>query len=227
MSRELQPYPRSDIERITRDYEPIRLAGIWERKPEKPPQDIFAFLALSLSKHEVPLQSIPLFRLDAGTTSERSNYHFPIVKVEDEYSDLTEQGLVQVVRRSRLSSEKDVQVWVPRRVNPLGLHPPIIQAVGSFMTEMGADWHPDALHETDINADFVTYRAPVSREKLRLELGGPTQQIRTSALAAAALRLAVAETILTQDRREVLDRYLEMHPEAKLIRGGSEAGVDE
>jgi hypothetical protein len=222
MASELERYrpTTTDVARVTRDYDAVRVAGAWEHKPRVPPTGIFPFLALSMSKNEVPLKAVPLFRLDAGVTSERSTYPFPIVKVEDNYSDLAEEGLVQIVSSRRFSKERQVQVWLPRRVNPLGLHPPIVEAVDSLMRETGVDWAAASLEETDINKDFVTYKAAVPRQELVMELGGPAQTVTAAALAASAMRLAVAETIAIQDGREVMELYLQQHPEVKLIRGG-------
>lgn len=222
MTNEIERYTptSSEVARVTRDYEVMRLAGVWERKPVVQPTSVFPFLALSLSKNEVPLKRVPLFRLDAGVTSERSTFPFPVITVEDNYSDLAEEGLVQVVSKRIFSRDKQLQVWLPRRVEPLLLHPPIVEAVGKFMVAAGADWDPASLQETDINKDFVTYVSPLPRQEVTMELGGPVQTITTTALAAAAIRLTVAQTMAVQDGRAILDAFLEQNPGAQLIRGG-------
>jgi hypothetical protein len=224
MANEIERYAptSSEVARVTHDYDVARLAGVWVRKPVVQPPDIFPFLALSLSKNEVPLKRVPLFRLDAGTTSERSTFPFPVIKVADNYSDLADEGLVQVVPKKKFSRDKQLQVWLPRRVEPLRLHPPIVEAVGTFMVSAGADWDPATLEETDINKDFVTYKSPLPRQELTMELGGPAQTVATAALAAAAIRLAVAETMAVQDGQAMLDAFMEQNPGARLIRGGEE-----
>jgi hypothetical protein len=223
MANEIERYaPTSgEVAQFVQTYDPIRLAGIWEQRPVHPP-DTFPFLSLSLSKNEVPLNHVPLFRLDAGVTSKESIFPFPVIKIEDSYSDFAEEGLVQIVRRKRFSRDQDVQVWLPRRVEPLKLHPPIVEAVGKFMVAAGADWDPTTLQETDINKDFLTLKGPVPRQGLTMELGGPAQTVTTAALAAAAMRLSVAETIHIQDGRQMLEAFLEQNPGTKLIRGGED-----
>jgi len=195
----------TEIEQIVSNYEPSRIAGVWAMRPIRPPEQAFPFLALSMSRAHVPLKSMPLFRYDAGITSERSIFPVPQIETTDNYGELAEMGLVQIVGLRK----KQAQVWIPRRVSPLVIHPPIMEALGVFMDETKVDWQPDSLQETDINKDFMTLKSPVPRQTIAMELGGPPRQLQADALIAAGLRLAVAETIVIQDFRD----YQAAHPE--------------
>ena len=226
MTGELQPRPepQSALEAVTRNYDPMRLAGIWDRRPYNP-CDIFPFLALSISKSGIPLQSMPLFRIDAGDTSPDSRYPFPIIRREDErtdYGELAELGLVRIVPSRIMSRNKDVQIWLNRSIEPLKLHPPIVEAAVTYITSLGIDWSPDSLRETAINANFQTLRAPVPRQKMLLELGGPPHAVTASAVIAAVMRLVTAETHATSDGKRILDGFLKRHPNAKLIQSGDD-----
>lgn len=164
-------------------------------RPPVPPSQPFPFLALSLSRTHVPLKSIPTYRFDAGVASERSI--FPLAKIEydDNYSGFAEEGLIQIVGMRR----KQAQVWIPRRVTALALHPPTLEALDTFLDDTEVAWKSSALAETGINQNFITFKAPVPRQRVTMELGGPPQVVQASALIAAGLRAAIAETLGLQD----------------------------
>lgn len=205
-----------DIARITEDYNPIRVAGMWVTKPSQSAltRRVWPFLALSQSKNHIPIKAKPLFRYDAGDTSADSLYPFPRIEESENqalYDELSEKALVSILgfRRNR----KRVRVWLHRRVNPLGLHPPILEALDTYMQETGVDWRSDSLKETDINKNFATYVAPVPEQQVTLELGGPTLTVPAAAVVASGLRLAMRETLMIQDFRDELPRLQQAHPD--------------
>lgn len=113
---------------------------------------------------------------------------------------------MQIVgRRSR-----QVRLWVPRKVRSLEIHPPITQALDAFLEETGVDWRSESLAETDINAQFRTLRAPIPKQEIVMELGGPPITVQASALVAAGVRLGIAHSLLLQDIQNLRDARPEL-----------------
>lgn len=214
MSKHLVPYrPNAQIDHITSDYEASRVAGIWNKRPLNRPLGDFPFLVLSQSRAHVPLRSMPLYRFDAGDTSTTSAFPFPklekpihstdpyeraLARDDVNNTELAELALVKIARRRLSRRPKEVSILLHRSVNPLRFHPPLIDALDTFMETAKVNWDPHSLRETDINENFATYKAPVPQQQIMMELGGPPHIVDASAIVAAGMRMVVCETMAIQ-----------------------------
>ena len=176
-----------------------------------------------------PTSDRPLYRFAAKLTEVPEEPFIPPVETRDNYAFVAETALVVVVdgeartpeeleapkvydlSEEKLPEEerapaKIIETLLLKRVKPIGLHPPIIEALGRFMTSLGSSWTTESLIDiADVGTDFYTFTTAVPAENLTLTLAGDTHQVAASALVAAGLRMAVCETTRLSDYRPLID----------------------
>lgn len=91
---------------------------------------------------------------------------------------------------------KTIRALLYKGVQPIGFHPPTIEAVHRFVAQCGIEWNPESLTNiAGIDQDFYHFETQVPASEVSLTIGGEVHTTTVSALVAAGLRAALCETI--------------------------------
>ncbi len=100
-----------------------------------------------------------------------------------------------------------LEALLPKSVRPIGLHQPIVDALGRLMASLGATWDPTSLAEVaDVGTDFYTFRTEVPDETVDLVFDDTVYRVFASGIVAAGLRMAVCHTIRLSQWRPLVER---------------------
>ncbi|HZM64044.1 MAG TPA: hypothetical protein VFB59_02830 [Candidatus Saccharimonadales bacterium] len=192
---------------LTADTPPYPYLRLLLHKSPDEKEDLFVFYPVLTQSPEEPF--IPPVETDDDLARMAEDYLVSAIYPDEDAADEPKSTVYDPnAAPSTQSPSVTLEALLPKSVRPIGLHQPIVDALGRLTANLGVAWDPKSLEDVaDVGTDFYTFRTEVPDETVGLTLGDAVYRVYASGIVAAGLRMAVCQTIRMAWWRPVVDKF--------------------